>query len=99
MKNEILNSSIEVFICNHHRDGDENCLDKGAKLLTDNLKKWAWEETGKQIKVFRSGCLGKCAEGIALCVYPQKKFLLEVKMSDEDEIKEGLTEALSLARG
>lgn len=86
---------MEVFICNHHRSDDENCQDKGAKVLTDNLKKWAKEETNKEIKVFRSGCLGKCSEGIAVAIYPQKDFLLEVKTSDEAEIKKGLKEALT----
>ncbi len=94
MKNEKIKSTMEVFVCNHHRDGDENCFDKGSKDLTDKLKKWAKEETNKEIKVFRSGCLGKCSEGMALACFPQKKFILEVKEDDLEEIKKGLTEAL-----
>lgn len=85
---------MEVFVCNHHRDGDENCFDKGAKELTDKLKKWSKEETNKEIKVFRSGCLGKCSEGMALACFPQKKFILDVKEDDLKEIKKGLIEAL-----
>lgn len=61
MKDEKLKSTMEVFVCNYKRDGDECCFDKGAKDLTDKLKKWAKEETNKEIKVFRSGCLGKCS--------------------------------------
>lgn len=94
MKKDKLKSEIEVFVCNHHRDDKENCADRGSKDLTDKLKKWAKEEHGKEIKVFRSGCLGKCSEGIAIACYPQKKFLLEVEPDDLDEIKEGLEEAL-----
>lgn len=93
-----MKSCFEVFICNHHRDNDENCLDRGAKALTDNLKKWAKEETNKEVKVFRSGCLGKCSEGIALALYPQKEFLLEVTAADEEDIKKGLKEALQKSK-
>jgi predicted metal-binding protein len=95
MKNEKMKTEMEVFICNHSREnGDDNCADKGAKELTDKLKKWAKEEHKGEMKVYRSGCLGKCSEGIAIACYPQKKFLLEVKVDDYKEIKEGLQEAL-----
>lgn len=94
MKKEKLKSQIEVFVCNHHRDNDEACAEKGAKELTDKLKKWAKEEHKGEIKVYRSGCLGKCSEGIAIACYPEKKFLLEVTPDDLNEIKQGLKEAL-----
>ena len=94
MKEENLSSKMEVFVCNHKRDGDECCLDKGSKELTDNLKKWAKEDMNREIKVFRSGCLGKCSEGIALTCFPQNKYILETKLNDLEEIKKGLKEAL-----
>lgn len=95
MKSEKLNSKIEVFVCNHKRDNEECCFDKGSKELTDNLKKWAKEETQKQVKVFRSGCIGKCSEGIAMLCFPQKEYTLNLKVEDAEEIKKGLKEALS----
>ncbi len=94
MNNEKIKSKIEIFVCNHGRDDKESCAEKGAKELTDNLKKWAKEETDKQVRVFRSGCLGKCSEGIAIAFYPEKKFLLDVELDDEKKIKKGLKEAL-----
>lgn len=94
MKDEKIKSTMEVFVCNHKRDGDECCFDKGSKDLTDKLKKWAKEETNKEIKVFRSGCLGKCSEGIVMTCFPQKKYILEIKEKDLEEIKKGLFEAL-----
>jgi predicted metal-binding protein len=66
MKQDKLKTTIEVFICNHSRDKDDNCAAKGAKELTDELKKWAKDEHKGEIKVYRSGCLGKCSEGIAV---------------------------------
>lgn len=94
MKEEKIKSEIQVFICNHHRDGSESCADKGAKELTDHLKTWAKGNYQGKIKVYRSGCLGKCSEGIAMACYLEKKFLLEVKASDEKELKGILEKAL-----
>lgn len=98
MKKEKIKTTLEVFVCNHHRDGDEACFEKGAKNLTDNLKKWAKNEYKSDIKVYRSGCLSKCSEGIAIACFPGKEMLLEVKESDEKEIKKGLKEALEKLR-
>lgn len=94
MKDEKMKSHVELHVCNYHRDGDDNCIDKGSKELTDKLKKWAKENHGKEIRVFRSGCLGRCSEGIAMALYPEKKFILEAKVKDSKEIKQGLEEAL-----
>lgn len=94
MKEEQIKSYMDVFVCNHKRDGEEACADKGSKEFTDQLKKWAKEETNKEIKVFRSGCLGRCSEGIAMACFPAKKFILEVGDENLGEIKKGLKEAL-----
>ena len=94
MKKENISSQLEVYICNFKRDSGENCFDRGAKELTDNLKSWAKKEYPKDIKVVRGGCIGKCSEGIAIACYPDKKYILEAKLEDEEEIKKGLIEAL-----
>lgn len=94
MKNEKIKSEIQIFICNHQRDDSESCAEKGAKELTDKLKKWAKEDYQGELKVYRSGCLGKCSEGIAIACYPERKFLLEVKEEDYKEIKNMLKNAL-----
>jgi predicted metal-binding protein len=98
MKKEKLDTTVEIFICNHSRDRDEDCASKGAKDLTDKLKNWAKEEHKGDIKVYRSGCLGKCSEGIAMTCYPSKELFLKINKDDGDEIKEGLKEALKKAK-
>jgi len=90
MKEEKIKSVVEVFICNK----EDGCGNLGAKELTDKLKKWAKEETHKQVRVFRSGCLGECDHGIAMACFPEKKMLLKVKLDDFEELKQGLEEAL-----
>lgn len=89
MKEEEMKTRLEVFVCQK-----DDCASRGSKDLADKLKKWAKENHGKEIKVFRSGCMGKCSEGIALAIYPEKKFLLEVREDDAKEIKQSLIEAL-----
>ena len=86
-----MKTQIQLFICNHKRDGDEDCAGKGAKELTDQLKKWAKEHHGQEIKVYRSGCLSKCSEGIAMASYPDKKLWTEVSPADVEEIKKDLS--------
>ena len=90
MKDEKIKTKVEVFVCNH-----EDCKKRGSKDLTDKLKKWAKEEHKGDIKVYRSGCLGQCSDGIAIACYPEKKYLLKVKEDDFKEIKKGLEETLS----
>lgn len=90
MKTLKLKTQSEIFICNYKRDDGENCFDKGSRELTDQIKKWAKDNHKDEIKVFRSGCLGKCSEGIAALCYPEKNYLLDIKSDDVEEIKKGL---------
>lgn len=94
MKQDKLKSKLEVYVCAHERSDSESCGQKGAKELTDKLKKWSKEKHQGEIKVIRSGCLGKCSEGIALACYPEKKLLLKVEPGDYAKITEELEEAL-----
>ena len=94
MKNEKMKSNLEIYICNYDRPGEDSCYAKGSKELTDDLKKWAKDESQKGLKVVRGGCLGKCSEGIAIACYPKIEFILEAKKEDIVEIKKGLKEAL-----
>lgn len=89
MKIKQIGTKIEVFVCNH-----KDCAERGSKDLTDKLKKWAKEEHKGEIKVYRSGCLSECSDGIAVACYPSKKMLLKVSEDDFKTIKKGLEEAL-----
>jgi predicted metal-binding protein len=94
MKENKLKTKMELFVCNYEREGKECCAEKGSKELTDKLRKWSKEDHKGEIKIYRSGCLGKCSEGIAIACFPQKTMLLEVKKGDAKKIKKGLEEAL-----
>jgi hypothetical protein len=90
MKERSINSHLEVYVCNFGKE----CSKKNSPELADKLKKWAKDEYEGQIKVVRSGCLGQCEDSIAIACYPEKKFLLDCRTDDVEEIKRGLKEAL-----
>jgi predicted metal-binding protein len=95
MKSEKISSAVEVYICNHSREKDEDCARRGSRELTDNLRKWAKENHKGELKIYRGGCLGKCSEGIAIACYPDKKFILDAKPTDLEEIKNEIYQSLS----
>jgi (2Fe-2S) ferredoxin len=90
VKHKSMESALEIYVCQYGKD----CSKKNSLELTDQLKKWAKEETSGQIKVVRSGCLGQCEAGIAIACYPDRRFILGVDLKDCEEIKKGLNEAL-----
>jgi (2Fe-2S) ferredoxin len=95
MKEKEIKSQLEVYVCNFGKE----CSKHGSADLADKLKKWSKEEHKGEIKVVRSGCLGQCDDAIAIACYPDRKFLLNVKEDDFQEIKKGLEEALDKIRG
>jgi predicted metal-binding protein len=91
MKERKMLSKLEVYVCNFGKE----CSKKDSPELADKLKKWAKEEQQGEIKIIRSGCLGQCDDSIAIACYPEKKFILDCRKDDFEEIKKSLLEALS----
>lgn len=87
MKKEKIEYDIHLFVCTNHKEGRDNCADKGGAEVCDKLKKWAKENHSKQIKVTRSGCLGKCSEAVAMVMHPDQEWFSEVSNEDVEEIK------------
>jgi NADH:ubiquinone oxidoreductase subunit E len=90
MKHKSMKTTLEVFVCNH-----DDCAEKGSKDLTSKLKQWSKERPDKDIKVFRSGCLGQCSDAMAIACYPQKELLINVKETDLKDIKQSLEATLA----
>lgn len=91
MKEKEMKSHMEVYVCNFGKE----CSKRGGPELAEHLKKWSKEEHKGEIKVVRSGCLGQCDDACVIAVYPEKKFLIDVREEDLNEIKKGLSEALN----
>ncbi len=81
-----------VFICQNQRDPSHPkgcCADKGAAEMLDRLKQLTYEAGLKgRVRINKAGCLGRCAAGAAIVVYPEAVWYGKVKLEDIDEIFE-----------
>jgi (2Fe-2S) ferredoxin len=88
---------VHVFVCTNQKSGKECCAQKGAEELRKELKEWTKKnpEWRKRIRINASGCLDRCKEGIAIAIYPQNKWLINVKSSELEEVQKVITEILT----
>lgn len=79
-----------VFICTNQKDQDRKCCQQaGAKEICDYLKVQikALNLNGKNnIRISSSGCMGRCAEGPVLVIYPEGIWYNYQSQVDIDEI-------------
>ncbi len=63
-----------LFWCGHEREGNEkpSCGKRGSWEIGQKLKQ-AMRDRGlrEEVAVTKSGCLGQCANGPAMIVYPE----------------------------
>lgn len=83
-----------VFVCVNVREGRQACAnpgvggDKVCERLKEGIK--ARGLKGK-VRVARSGCLDRCAEGPNLFIYPEGAWYSHVREADVDAILDKLT--------
>lgn len=78
-----------VFICTNSPDKKGKCGHEGSEDLRRNLKDRCKDAFGKDaVRVNSAGCLGQCERGIAAVIYPEGRWLLDLKKNDEDAIFE-----------
>ena len=77
-----------VFVCYKDRGGEKkSCADNNSKLIKSNLKKAVKERGWKgKVRISTSGCMGLCAKGANVIMYPQNVWFSEVFPDDVDEI-------------
>ena len=86
-----------IFVCTNDREGrSRSCADKNSPLIRTKLKK----EVGsrgwrKQVRVSSSGCMGLCARGPNVMIYPQKIWFSEVSTDDIEQIVSRVEDILS----
>lgn len=79
---------LHVFVCTNDRAGErKSCADGESRLLKARLKEAVASKgwTGR-VRVSESGCLGVCAEGPNVMIYPQKLWFSGVAPDDVEAI-------------
>jgi predicted metal-binding protein len=79
-----------VFVCTNKRpDGSPKpcCADRGGAQLRDELKQMALDQgLETRVKIFASGCLGGCEQGVVAVSYPQGQLMLGVARENLQKI-------------
>ncbi len=86
-----------VFVCTNDRGGvRKSCADNDSALVKTRLKE-AVNQRGWQgkVRISTSGCMGLCAQGANVMIYPQKIWLSAVTPEQVDPIVALLEELLA----
>ena len=77
-----------VFVCTNDRRGEsKSCSDNNSQLVKSKLKDIVNEKSWKgKVRISTSGCMGLCAKGPNVMIYPQKVWFSEVSPDDVGEI-------------
>lgn len=82
--------SKHLFICTNQKAENKKCCAQGGgefffSYLKSKIKSLDLHGPGK-IRVSKSGCLGRCAQGPCLVIYPEGVWYTYSSESDLDEI-------------
>lgn len=79
-----------VFICQNERETPKACcFAKGSPDVLALMKEIIQEKNlAAKIRINKSGCLGQCAKGISIVVYPEGVWYGHVTKEDVREIIE-----------
>lgn len=83
-----------LFICTNTSDKEVKCGNRGSEDLRIKVKKLCAKEFGDSVRVNKAGCLGHCEKGITAVIYPQDKWMFEVKSTDEAMLVDAVRNAL-----
>ncbi len=79
---------FHFLICTNARDNGKDCASKGSQQILDELKSWAKEQKFTQkIRINKSGCLGRCEEGVVAVAYPSAEWLVNIGTNELEEMK------------
>lgn len=84
-----------LFVCTNTRDGKTACANagRGGDLICEKLKEMVKEKGLKgRVRVARSGCLDRCAEGPNAFLYPDGIWFSHLTEKDLPELMRKLEE-------
>ncbi len=86
-----------IFVCTNDRGGEKkSCADNESRLVRSKLKEAVNNKGWKgKVRVTQSGCMGLCAKGSNVMLYPQKIWFAGVLPEDVEEIMSALEDIVS----
>ena len=86
-----------IFVCTNDRGGEKkSCADNESRLVRSKLKEAVNNRGWKgKVRVTQSGCMGLCAKGSNVMLYPQKIWFAGVLPGDVEEIMSALEDIVS----
>ncbi|HSO19637.1 MAG TPA: (2Fe-2S) ferredoxin domain-containing protein [Desulfosarcina sp.] len=86
-----------VFVCTNDRKGvRKSCADNGSPQIKAELKQAVNENGWKgRVRISTSGCMGLCANGPNVMIYPQKIWFSGVLPDDVDGIVSAIERILA----
>jgi (2Fe-2S) ferredoxin len=84
--------TAHVFVCTNDRGGErKSCADNNSQLIKSKLKEAVKKKGWKgKVRVSNSGCMGLCAKGSNVMIYPQKIWFPGVIPENTNEIVSAL---------
>ena len=78
----------QIFVCTNDRKGEKpSCGDHNGEAVFTELRRIAKEkELHPRIRVAQAKCLGQCAQGVNVMVYPEGTWFKNVDVSDVPEL-------------
>ena len=91
------NLEAHLFICTNKKEKGACCADKGSIELRNQLKEICQDESRGwhgRVRVNASGCLGRCADGIAAVLYPKTEWFTKLTNVDNTILENALKNIL-----
>ncbi len=88
MKKDRVPYQKQIFVCTNNRNGESpSCGDHHGEEIFKQLRQRA-KDRGyhPEIRVAQAKCLGKCAMGTNVMIYPDNVWYSEVKLREVDEL-------------
>ena len=78
----------QIFVCTNNRNGESpSCGDHQGEEIFKQLRQMAKDRgVHPEIRVAQAKCLGKCAMGTNIMIYPDNVWLSDVKVREVSEI-------------
>ena len=88
MKQEPVPYEKQIFVCTNDRKGEKpSCGDQNGEAVFKELRRIAKEKgLHPRIRVAQAKCLGKCASGVNIMVYPDNVWYSGVTETDVTDL-------------